>query len=486
MSIFNPNATPSTPAETPKIMPDSKRYKTVTAAESEAPLSALLGEIGGYPWTVQFYHQVLGPDDPVQPLAISIDPTLQQYHHIVDFEVRVSSPLTPTFNKERQSSSFEGSAFTYPVKLIPHRGDMFIADVGNGNWGLFTLTDVTPRQRTLQTVYEINYTMVSELTERREMDLDRKVVKRSYFQKSYLDFGRDPIVQEDTLVINTTLKSHREQLMDRYARDFIDPETRYLTIPEQNKRSYDHYLTQYIAKVYDTSQHPVWRTANWPTVHQLNTTTVDTLWTVLSKMAPLSEQGLSGRIIQEMDLVDIWALRDKPDFQGLYYSRLERLMAPVNTFKGYTGYELNQQLPIEENLSEGDTDASNDEDVEDDFSDLYEEPEDVGETEEDDPDEETETEDEEDEVVLPETPVPDVIYPVTIDRYYVFSEAFYQSRRNEQSQLEQMTTRMLHREMIPGAELTLMCDRAHLWGDLDRFYYTPVLITIIDYVLRRG
>lgn len=121
MPVFNPSK-PGAVENPTQALPEEKKYDSSTVSSKRVPLANLLTSIEGYPWTTEYYHQVLGPDDAPQPLGLSVDPTLQQYHLIRDFEIRVTDPLSFDFNKERRSERLDGSGVVYPGLITPVRG----------------------------------------------------------------------------------------------------------------------------------------------------------------------------------------------------------------------------------------------------------------------------------------------------------------------------------------------------------------------------
>ena len=83
--------------------------------------------------------------------------------------------------------------------------------------------------------------------------------------------------------------------------------------------------------------------------------------------------------------------------------------------------------------------------------------------------------------IIPPNPL---IRPVTIDDYYVLSEAFY-NNNPLQSVLEVQLTNMFSDEAISISELYRLCDDYLNWGLLEQFYYTPLLLTMIKHVIRK-
>ena len=56
--------------------------------------------------------------------------------------------------------------------------------------------------------------------------------------------------------------------------------------------------------------------------------------------------------------------------------------------------------------------------------------------------------------------------------------------RQAQSELELLVTQMLSRERIPEGKLFEICEQAYGWEPVERFYYTPILLVLIQYAVR--
>lgn len=449
MPVFNPSK-PGAVENPTQALPEEKKYDSSTVSSKRVPLANLLTSIEGYPWTTEYYHQVLGPDDAPQPLGLSVDPTLQQYHLIRDFEIRVTDPLSFDFNKERRSERLDGSGVVYPGLITPVRGDMFIADVGDGTVALFALLDVTPMSYFNDTCYQVTYRMTATLSDLHKQNLESKVVKTSFYSKDFLLHGRDPILSTDTVERKGRLESHGHQLLDMFNSEFIDPYTRHLCVPSQTEATFDAFVSGFIQRFFNITQHPLMRKANWPEVYQLNDLRTATIWELLLEQQPIDTQALATRVTNKVSVVDTWVLKQSPFFGGLYYSSIKRVVWPTERLGDRISYPMDESEPRNALLSETLSDAATID------------------------------------VASDDTPAEDqpLTFPVLVDDYYVFSEAFYTNDTPNQSWLEHMVTQMLNRQAVPAEVLMAVCDKAYGWGTLERFYYTPVLLILIDYTVR--
>ena len=78
-------------------------------------------------------------------------------------------------------------------------------------------------------------------------------------------------------------------------------------------------------------------------------------------------------------------------------------------------------------------------------------------------------------------PRPDIstyIKQITVDDYYVFSKEFYEDI-SEQSQLEILTAQTLRGQPVDLKVLADLADYAVKFDNLERFYYTPIILALI-------
>jgi hypothetical protein len=440
MAIFNPGAEeqPSEPTKEPVEV--NNGYQSATVDTKKQPLQTLLTNIEGYSWTVDYYSQILAHDDGPQPQSLTLDPSLQQYHHVKDFEIRVNNPLTYEYTKDRQSNYLEGGGYIYPGGLVPSRGDMFVADVGNGRNGIFTLLDVTPMSYMLEKCYEVTYRLTDLCTDEKMDDLGQKTVKVSYFVKDFLMHGQNPVLSGNTVSLKKQLDGHGYSLLDHFLSDFAVNEQRFLLVPDQERTTYDHFVNQLLMSFLNTSQNEKMRLLNYPSLKEVPAMQVTTLWDLLISQQPVNTKAMGSRLEKRMTITNTWTIKNTPNFGSLYYSSIQRLVWPfgasesVSTHSLITGDETYLEAP-------------------------YVDPE-VSEEQQ------------------------RYIFPVNVDDHYVLSQAFYDGDRENQSQLEHLTTQMLAREKISEQRLVELCDRAYGWQPIERFYYMPILLVLIQYAVR--
>lgn len=443
--VIDPD-TPASVAPSEKVRDNAER--TAIVDTTKTPLTQLLPMIEGQGWTVQYYSQILGATDEPEPQSLSLDPALQQYHLITDFEMRVTDQLSYEYDAETQSNRLVGSATIYPNVVVPNRGDMFMADIGDGKIGIFTLDSVTPLAYGMDRCYSVQYNLVTYQDDARVADLEEKTVQTSHFVRDYLISGKNPVLTNETMVTKTDLEEHGHRLFELFKNQFISRKHRYILMPKQELISFDSFVAGALQKYINVSQDSTLRRLNWPSIKSVPEMKVDTIWDCLLNGMPPSTMELC----KKMQLVDTWTFKNTPTFSNIFYTPIRRLIYPAeNPLDVDDDYEIERTVTGYSILA-GTTGVVTDFNENDD-------PNYVG-------------------------PKYDIAL-VTADDYYVFSQAFYDGTRDQQSLLELTVTQMLHREVINSDDVNTLCEKAEGWGSLEQFYYIPILLMAIDYVLRR-
>lgn len=461
MPIFEPDEVVRTPHLDP-VKTEPKSYKGVTVDTSITPRSSLTTYLEGQAWAVDYYSRILNDNSSTGGLQVGLNSTYQQYKLIRGFEFKVTSPLSQSQDETSKEMSLVGSANVYSI-LIPNEGDMFIADVGDGKEGLFQITSSVRKTIYAETAHEINYKMISYMTDIFAKDLEEKVSETLFFNRELMRDGYTPLIHEDSVNLMRKLEIHNARLLGLYFADFFSREHGTLILPNQEVPTYDPYLTKFLTNILSTQDHPAIRHIKLLNVENDQAMYEMTLWNCLEML----DNNLLSMVAQEMGIVPVRHFFSQPMFNSIYYSRVGAVIYPAqyqtNVDAGYTTIankvakplkegvrrfrELNRTL-LETNL------------VMDTAAGPFQ------------PEEGTAQED---------------ILPVTEDSYYVFTEAFYNydSTEGNLSVLENMVRKALREEPIDTAVLEHLCSEAINWDNIDRFYYIPILFLLLR-IYQRG
>jgi hypothetical protein len=419
---------------TPKPTPQVEKYQTSKLLDSNTPLANITAFVEGYSWVVNYYGQVLGADDSVNPFSLETSPTIQQYRLIENMELKVQSESAFKLTKSNLEQTFEGSAVIYAGSIIPSRYDVFLADVGLNKPAVFTISDVTPPSALAESVYEITYIAHTLLDEQTSDNLKRKTVDSGFFSKDFLLSGQNPVLNEGKIKDIGDMHSHYSEILSHFCDDFIHDRSRFLLIPETTYLTYDPYLHEFLCNIVEVSQDKQLRVLNKPVIRKDLRMDIPTIWDVLF-------EGQARRVVTHFGIYDTKYLQGLPLHGGMFYSNLHRFVGPktsstVEGFMGASSYKLRAVERIE----------------------IYE-----GNVEEN---------------------VRPVIHNVDHDDYYVFTKAFYDKEDSDMSLLEFLLFRFLKREDIDPSDIFTILETYDDWYPLERYYYTPALLLLIQYVLR--
>lgn len=443
---------PEVPTPEPVLVAPTSEQRIAYDTRS-TPLDSIITHVEGSPWIVDgYYSQTLTKQSELSSLQPNQAAVYQQYTKIVKMELRVNSPLQPSQNNETRAITLVGQATVYNF-LIPNKGDMFIAGIGDGRTGLFTLTNTEKKSILKGTTYSIEYQLVDYLTPEYQHDLDAKTIKTVHFVKERIGQGQRPVLVESELRRYEQLKETRRKLISSYTREFYSRQFKVLLVPGQDEPTYDPYLTDFIAKVIGGDESAQVKDIKSYNLAGDDAEVVTTLWDALL----VGEVETLHHVNAKMWTISTSAFRMWPTLQSVYYSELQRVVYPIdqqhlvdhkwrktNRWVGESIRNTMAQLGLDEKCRTLRTTYG---------------------------------------LTLTDQPL---FHPVSTDDYYVFSQAFYDRTEDALSILEAHTLSYLKGKVGDVSELLWMCACSTHWTALERYYYTPVLITLLTVSLERG
>lgn len=450
MAILN-SRPQQAPAKTPIKKTDTAQitepvYVGATVDTRYQDRRSLITHVGGSSWEVRYFQQVLGGNNELTPQQLSKDAVYQQYIQVDELELKVTSALTPSQDEETKSFEVTGVALVYP-SLIPNKGDMFLADIGDGREGLFTVTNSTRMSILNETCYEIEYILVSEATEERRSDLAKKVIKKTHFVKELLDHGQKPVIVDEDYADYLSLGQWQERLLGSYLASFVNKRIGTLAVPGQEFITYDPFLVKALKSITDTDDHALARSLKSYSTQLPDREVPQTFWDAFLKlsmdMLPLCHEKLA--------LVDACYFGRLAQFESVFFSNVQDVVYPIDRHNSdicssqlqaarHDPRDIRHQFVttrlgglMQLMKPQGTTG----------FEALY------------------------------------PVHPVTKDDYYVFTEAFYFHQYEQQSQLETLVRYAMTGKPIDRRVLVNLCELSTRWAQLERFYYTPILLILL-------
>lgn len=439
---FNSEAFPQPPVDA-NVSLTSPTYKHSLVDTQNTPLSAVMTHIGGSTYECDYYSQVISKDEELSAYNPNQLAPYQQYHLIHNLELKLQGAFSSSPNDETQEMVVTGTARLYPY-VRPNVGDAFIADIGSGRAGQFTVTGVTPLSIQKQTVYEIQFELARDVySEEVVSKLNEKVVKESYFVKDFLLYGQNPIlVEEDFLLLNNSNKTV-SLMIDEYLAEFLSRQFSTLAAPYLNP-TYDPYLVKAFLSIVNHEDHPRIRMIKEYNVDEVKDVYDFSIWTMLINY----ERNISRSIWKQASPISVNTTNINPQFQSIRYSGffyfMKALMQTdnidtyygfgsrptVGSLFGWNGGGIVPSALAQQNIPSDNT-------------------------------------------VHPELPG------------YVVSLDFWDEDKPAIDEYEGLIRSYLKGDAIDCARIIKLYDERRTWSRLDRFYRTLVLLIILKSSIRR-
>lgn len=431
------------------------------------PHKSLLAYVEGASWRVNYYSQILGKDDEVSDLQLAQEAPYQQYRLIKNLEFKVTGELSDSQDTSTRTWEVTGDATIY-AGVIPNVGDVFIADIGDGREGVFTITVSEKKSRLNDTVYTVSYKMRAELDDTYRRDLDSKVVVDQVFVKTNLQHNHAAVLVTSEFEQLAKIEAGYKQLVTHYFRDFFNIEHQTLLVPDQGEKLYDPFLTAGLLSTIDQTENPL--------IYRIKLLNVDrdpafkevNLWTCLAQ----NNFDLLTMAFYQVGIAPRARFNEHPQFNGFYYAGIDNIVYPADK----------AQLRVVDSTRSDRTDVYN---CGGDYKDPLLPDRIVGGKSRSNDLAKVLQQSQNLNGFLTQRPVVELplIHPVTIDDYYVLSEAFYFNIPEKLSVLEKVTLDTLKGDVVNKADLLRLVSNAKTWPNVERFYYIPLLLILIKYAM---
>ncbi len=223
-----------------------------TALVPESKITSLLKYVEGYPWTVNFYGQILNKNNTLENFDPTVPNLNQPYYEVNGMIIQVASPLSSSYDQTNGITTITGAALT-PYSLTPNVGDIFIAAVDSGEDAVFMVNSVIRKTFRKDSLYEINYNLLYYTSEEPDfiVNLKARIQDVYFFNKDTNFFNRDilikPSVKEAIDRLNWLVRESKEY----YFSTFAQKEAGTILIPGLPYKVYDPLLLGFLSKIID-------------------------------------------------------------------------------------------------------------------------------------------------------------------------------------------------------------------------------------------
>lgn len=443
IAAYNPSTDPTIPTKLPTTQP--KNYKSVVYDDNNVPLSSLIAYIEGAPYYCDYYKQVVAEHNDLREIDPGQSNIYQQYEKINRLEIRVSNALATSYDTDTGITTVTGSGIIYPF-MIPNVADYFVSDADVNRSGLFRITNVERKTFNRDSAFYVDYEMVGyiDTIEALYDDLVSKVIREYYFSKDRLIEGLQPILRTTEYEQLFTIRQRFKEVLQYYLSTFVNRRYMTLIIPGQSSAIYDSFLVDFIFKIIDSFQNDNMRSMRQYSIDNDPFIQQPQLWDLLIRK---DFNGLAS-CNQKMSQVAKQAFNPNGFIHGIYFSNIDRLVYPTDP--DITALLENATIAKTVDLE------------------VLTEPTNVHGTIA--------------ELITNQYIAGSQTYPfihlVTVDDYYVLSQAFYQQTNNV-SVLEILVKEYLKQQPINQDMLLALCDVYTTWGRLEQFYYCPLLLLLL-------
>jgi hypothetical protein len=234
--------------EVPKIYSDSYKHSIVDS--SYQPEVSLLTMVSGSPRLGEYYRQYLTGDEEPTPFSPGNTGTYQSYTRIKNCIIRQEGGGAYNFDPTTAQSTTECNGWVV-MDVAPVRYDVIIFDIGDGNAGLFMITEQPEiRNFTANKVYYITYKLMGILTEENYLALNSCVVKELVYSKDSALSGGAGLLTTDEFEASKELFSWRGTIGNYLMRTFYwNPEKTIAFKNSQGQYVYDPYLVNFLCAI---------------------------------------------------------------------------------------------------------------------------------------------------------------------------------------------------------------------------------------------
>ena len=402
----------------------------------------------GSRWACDFYTQVVTQDTAPQAYHKDQLQIYGQYRRIRGFELLVTSPMRPE-QEDNVARSWRatGTASVYSV-ITPNEGDMFIADIGNGQNGLFSVLRSTRNSPFTESFCEIEFRQIDVVSKSIMDDLDKRTVETLYFDKNLLRSGTKSVITTEEMDVTKRLLKAYRRLNNIYVHEFYDSGLNTFILPGQQTPTYDPYMTHFALRILDRSVCSALGRVSELTATHHPSARVKTLLDAV--------EALDGDMLYSIGMKyvvsDVKDYDLHPYFSSIAWSGVGQVVSVIdNTYsrdtegvatfgKGHlekAGVKRPNEFGVLPSLTTGVNEPRPDEGR--------------------------------------------FIKRVVVDDYYILSEAFYKGL-DGQSELERILRARMEHEPFEFKDLADLADYADKFDNLERYYYIPLIIALIKTV----
>jgi len=439
------------PVEQPTLQVSKEPFKGPVVDTKKTQYDTLSTFYAGQKWPVDYYSQVGSRDSTAASFSRDTPVTYGTYRKIRGFELVVETAITNDQNSS-EANGFDstGNGIVYHC-IIPQNGDLFIADFGNGRNVLFEAYSPKKLGVYEESPHRVEWKAVDFVDDALFSRLEASTIETLYFDRENFRNNLKCLLNKEEVDSIRRLNNAWRRLIGLYFKDFFSDQFSTFQVPGQyvdgvHVPTYDPNVVKYLRKTLSVSQHAMVHKiieldcSGDPAADQLS------LFDMLAKR----DWELLYSCSHHFNAQPIDCYRSYPKLHSVYFSGMRRVVSardisftvnhPTGSMAGSVleimkaGPERPEMRSILPQLTKGGTESK--------------------------------------------PSYGRYIKRVLCDDYYVFSKEFY-TGEGEVSMLERMVQHRMKGQGIDLVDLADLADYAPRFDNLERFYYIPIILTLI-------
>lgn len=444
--IPRPEEPPKNP--TPEIAPKTYRHSIVDSVKT--PIETLTAYLGGSNWQVDFYAQVRGSSEELKAFDPNSLNPYQTYHKISKLIIKLQGALSQ--DDETNTGRFEmaGTAVIPPHPgLVPNVGDAFIADVGEGSAGQFSIISIRKLSNNLASAWSIEFKMERIVTEKIVRLIDSKVVKTSYYNRDYLITGQNPILVEEDFNASRTLTEHFNHIANQLVSQNFSFDTHTVTVPGQTRATYDPFVVRAILRIISNNEVKLYRDIREYNCDDHRIPKFDDLYTAVIRRDPtLLYNTFTQYARLSVNLLNPSIYQNSIRYSGIYF-----VVVPYRSTLDNDNYSALNDIISGQRLSSVANGLETNSLTALNYTELA-------------------------------TTRPGFDIPSITSDSYVLTPAFYSNELVKCTKFERCIWNVLNNDTIAYQDVYPFCQEFKNWSKMEQYYLGPLLLLLIRHTLR--
>lgn len=437
------------PKKQPALKYSETPYVGATVDSRLEPINTISSYISGSRWVVDYYKQILGRDDVGSTHSDASLKVHKQYMLVRGVPIIVSQDLQASQNSDGQRSFEMTGSGSVIYDITPVEGDVIVADIGDGREMEFTVTSTERASIYPEAYIDISYKAVRVIDAKVRNELDSRVKDTLFYSVDNQRVGLKALLTSTEVEAKERLRKLYHTLTKRYIRDFVSSKYSTLIVPGHGGKTYDPYLTKFFKAIVDSNVYPELHEINLMNMNGDDLSEDETIWDCILDVDLTSLPLIASKV----GMVSVNEYRTRPLFNSIFFSGLEQVVRIKDP--GYSVNTVDRSLLTSGRLVKSGTQTNDIKDLIP-ITDLNDTKIDY-----------TDTGDE----------LPMVLY-MHYNDHYVFSKEFYESKRPA-TILERLLIDRIDRGIMDNELLAKIAEYSLRFDNLERFYYTPVILALI-------